>query len=129
MGFVFISSKERGNIMRNIKRNRRRLQNIERRIDTCDTERFQNKAAIQKHDASMIGLTDAVKQLTEEFREYRRELKEDMPTIKRSKDNFTTWDTIKSGAQGFSAIIGAGVLLASTLYSVFVIIMKISSGD
>ena len=128
MGFVFISSKERGDIMRNIKRNRRRLQNIERRIDTCDIERFQNKAHIQKHDASMIGLTDAVKQLTEEFREYRRELKENMPTIKRSKDNFTTLDTIKSVAQGFSAIIGAGVLLASTLYSVFVI-MKTLSGD
>ena len=128
MGFVFISSKERGDIMRNIKRNRRRLQNIERRIDTCDIERFQNKAHIQKHDASMIMLTDAVKQLTEEFREYRRELKENMPTIKRSKDNFTTWDTIKSVAQGFSAIIGAGVLLASTLYSVFVI-MKTLSGD
>ena len=128
MGFVFISSKERSDIMRNIKRNRRRLQNIERRIDTCDTERFQNKAHIQKHDASMIGLTDAVKQLTEEFREYRRELKENMPTIKRSKDNFTTLDTIKSVAQGFSAIIGAGVLLASTLYSVFVI-MKTLSGD
>ena len=128
MGFVFISSKERSDIMRNIKRNRRRLQNIERRIDTCDTERFQNKAHIQKHDASMIGLTDAVKQLTEEFRDYRRELKENMPTIKRSKDNFTTLDTIKSVAQGFSATIGAGVLLASTLYSVFVI-MKTLSGD
>ena len=128
MGFVFISSKERSDIMRNIKRNRRRLQNIERRINTCDTERFQNKAHIQKHDASMIGLTDAVKQLTEEFRDYRRELKENMPTIKRSKDNFTTLDTIKSVAQGFSAIIGAGVLLASTLYSVFKI-MQTLSGD
>lgn len=128
MGFVFLSSKERGVMMKDLKRNRRRISNLERRLNTCDTERIQHREDIQKHDTSMLGLTDAVRQLTEEFREYRRELKEGLPTIKRSKDNFTTWDTIKSGAQGFSAIIGAGVLLASTLYSIFVI-MKTLSGD
>jgi len=128
MGFVFISAKERGDIMRNIKRNRRRIDNLERRLNACDTERMQHHNSIQKHDDVMLGLTGAIKELTETFQEFKKELKDDMPTIKRSKDNFTTWDTIKSGAQGFSAIIGAGVLLASTLYSVFVI-MKTLSGD
>ena len=128
MGFVFISSKERGDIMRTIKRNRRRINNLERRLNTCDTERIQHHNSIQKHDDVMLGLTGAIKELTGAFQEFKKELKDEMPTIKRSKDNFTTWDTIKSGAQGFSAIIGAGVLLASTLYSIFVI-MKTLSGD
>jgi len=128
MGFVFLSSKARGAIMRDLKKNRRRISNLERRLNTCDIERIQHRENIQKHDTSMLGLTDAVRQLTEEFREYRRELKEGLPTIKRSKDNFTTWDTIKAGAQGFSAIIGAGVLLTGTAYSVFKI-MQTLSGD
>jgi len=94
----------------------------------CAIKHENHEAHNRRHDDAMNGLTEALKELTIEIRGIKKKEEIDDITINRTKNNYTTWDTIKAGAQGFSAIIGAGVLLTGTAYSVFKI-MQTLSGD
>jgi len=84
----------------------------------CAIKHENHEAHNRRHDDAMNGLTEALKELTIEIRGIKKKEEIDDITINRTKNNYTTWDTIIETSKQVGAIVGAGALLVSAVYGI-----------
>ncbi len=122
MGFVFLNKERLAKMRKSEKRLRRRLIEVDTKIDdkirVCDTQHEAHKAHDRRHDDAMNGLTSAVKELTEELRGIKKKEEIDDITINRTKNNYTALDVITETAKQVSVIVGASTVLGGAGYGI-----------
>jgi len=81
-----------------------RIQDLERRLTACDAKHDGHHEYRRVTDSKIDGMHQTLKEICDILREF----KDAVPTIKRTKDNYTTIDTLLRWGAG--VVILAGVV-------------------
>lgn len=122
MGLFFISRQEFSKMQQSNKKVRKKLRGqmttLKRRMDGCDVQHQTHVDHNRRHDDATKSLTKAIEDLTLVIQNIKKEKEADNIIISRAKDNYTAWDVIVDIAKKVSAVVGAGLVLASAGYGI-----------
>lgn len=97
----------------------RRIDDLEQKYDNkharCDQLHEEHNQYRRANDDKMVPIIKCLQEQNSTLKDILRFMEEKSPTIKRTENNFTTWDGIKESARNISLFCAAGSAVCGTI--------------